>query len=512
MSEVDRWQGWWESPDGQTLAGELTYSNEQGAKLRAYGKRTASIAPPVAWARALHGRTIGGQDITLLDAALYGNSDYIGGSEEEMPTSQEWRADMIILGAHVASARELRFETCSFRLTGLAQWLTERWGGAPFFDAPTVPARRKVPRRRRRARAGPVRRDRRRRAVWVTRARALQAQRDYRPTGRISGQVQDAHILAWCEEQPVTTSWFRTVTERTSAVQVTLCKPLDLGEWERRWIHPFQDLLVLCTGKPSELESITAHFQLAAPAFLRPALTDGSSISATVQVRRRGMVDHVTPRLYNRMLLPRNAVGADGARFLRDWFALHRRIDRAAVMFFATLNEHSQWLENQLLNLTSFAEFYHERMYPERIRFDPELNRRLAKRLVPMIEDEKARKAWAEKVAYAPNPTQRERLTDLSERAMWTVPALSRFPELVGQLVNTRNHLTHFSPPRKHVVDDLPLARAVQRLVVVLQTNLLLDLGGNDAAVATAIARGYWQSPVLDASLEMQLDASGDEQ
>jgi hypothetical protein len=213
------------------------------------------------------------------------------------------------------------------------------------------------------------------------------------------------------------------------------------------------------------------------------------------------------------MLLPRNAVGADGARFLRDWFALHRRIGRAAAVFFATLNERSQWLENQLLNLTSFAESYHERIHPERIRFDPELNRRLTEMLVPMIDDEEARKAWAEKVTYAPNPTQRERLTDLYERAAWTVPALSKFPELVGQLVDTRNHLTHFGPPRKHVIDDLPLARAVQRLVVVLQTNVLLDLGGNDVAVVTAIERGYWQSPVLDASLEMQLDtASADEE
>jgi hypothetical protein len=57
---------------------------------------------------------------------------------------------------------------------------------------------------------------------------------------------------------------------------------------------------------------------------------------------------------------------------------------------------------------------------------------------------------------------------------------------------------------RRLVVDDLTLARAVQRLVAVLQTNLMLDLGGSREAVALAVARGYWQSPVLDPSLDVQ--------
>ncbi len=127
---------------------------------------------------------------------------------------------------------------------------------------------------------------------------------------------------------------------------------------ERRWILPLQDPLILCTGRESPIGSLTAHFRVQATAFLRPALADRRTMPVTVLVRRSNMRARVPGGGYERMLLPRNALACDDARFLREWFRLHRRIARAAPFFFATLDEGSQWLENQLLNLTSFAEAY----------------------------------------------------------------------------------------------------------------------------------------------------------
>lgn len=69
--------------------------------------------------------------------------------------------------------------------------------------------------------------------------------------------------------------------------------------------------------------------------------------------------------------------------------------------------------------------------------------------------------------------------------------------------MDTRNHLTHFGKKTKHVVDDHELIRAVQRLVVVLQANLLWDMGADVDAVAHAVARGYWRSPVLNPAEEV---------
>ncbi len=297
---------------------------------------------------------------------------------------------------------------------------------------------------------------------------------------------------------------FREVTERTANFQITLDEPLGLAAWERRWILPLQDLLILCTGQESPIVSLTAHFRTEAPAFLRPALTDRRTLPLTVSVRKSNMRARAPSGRYERMLLPRNALSCDGARFLQEWFRLHRRIARAAPFFFATLDERSQWLDNQLLNLTSFAEAYHERM-DDHPRFDPELNTRIAQELLGLIEDPEARQAWHEKTAYAAKLTQRKRLAELVAWATWVVPALEQFPKLVSQLIDTRNHLTHFGPRTRWVVDDHELVRVVQRLVVVLQANMLLDLGGSAESVALAITRGYWRSPVLDPREEVRM-------
>jgi ApeA N-terminal domain 1 len=219
------------------------------------------------------------------------------------------------------------------------------------------------------------------------------------------------------------------------------------------------------------------------------------------------MAEPSRPRNYERVLLPRNALGSEGERFLRKWFRLHRQISRAAPFFFSTIREGSQWLENQLLNLTSFAEAYHERLY-DRPRFDPNLNKELVDALLPQIEDTEARAAWQEKTNYAAKMTQRKRFRELVGWASEIVTSLEQFPRRVSQLIDTRNHPTHFGPRTKWVVDDHELVRAVQRLTVVLQTNLLSDVGGTNEAVALAIARGYWRSPVLDPDEEVRTSSS----
>lgn len=50
-----------------------------------------------------------------------------------------WHANTVIVGAHVDSEEDLKFKRCTFRLSGLIEWLTEPWNGQSFFELP--PAR-----------------------------------------------------------------------------------------------------------------------------------------------------------------------------------------------------------------------------------------------------------------------------------------------------------------------------------------------------------------------------------
>ncbi|HEY2768223.1 MAG TPA: hypothetical protein VGI76_08190 [Solirubrobacteraceae bacterium] len=142
MAEYERedmWQGQWLMADGQRLQGELSFTEGAGAILRVFGSRPTSLSEPVRWAQALHGTTLGGQDLTLLDVALYRSQDHLSGSDET-PTSQEWRSQTLILGVHVATEEDLQFSTATFRISGIEEWLTEPWHGPAFSPPPTLGA------------------------------------------------------------------------------------------------------------------------------------------------------------------------------------------------------------------------------------------------------------------------------------------------------------------------------------------------------------------------------------
>jgi ApeA N-terminal domain 1 len=500
QDEVDSWQGYWTMPDGREIPGQLTFSEAEGATLRAFGPTSAEPEEPTLWAPALHGRTISGQDMTLIDAALYDHPRYHGALE--LQTSEEWKSHTLIIGTHIQSEEELKFAVGTFRLEGLEQWLREPWGGAPFYAAPVPPLPPRPRRARRRRRSLARLRDKRdyraRRSIRTRHTRAEQALRRFQPEGKINCLVDGARVQAFLQERgKVEGGGLRTVSEYVANFQVTLSTPLGLRRWERDWIEPLQDMLILCMGRRIQVESLTAHFRI-------DPLSEPEGMPFTVAVRRRGMADRAPSHRYHRILLPRNALGMEAGLFLRRWLRLRARIAPAAPFFFATIHENTQWLENRLLNVTSFAEAYHERLHDGQ-RFDPDLNKALAENLLPQIGDPEARAAWTEKTYYAAKMTQRKRLRALAERASATVPTLGQFPNLVSQLIDTRNRLTHFGPKTKWVVDDLELIRAVQRLIVVMQTNMLLDVGGSRDGVALAVARGYWRSPVLDPSEEVQV-------
>jgi ApeA N-terminal domain 1 len=178
-------------PDGQEYPGELSFKEGEGAALRVFGSRQASLSEPTRWVQALHGTTLGGQDLSLLDAALFQHQDHLWGGDE-MPTSQEWRSHTLIVGMHVDREDDLEFSTATLRVAGLEAWLAEQWGGPPFFSAPPrVPSGRSRRARRGRARITGRRKVWRRRPEMVQRTRVLSRLREYRPVGSIGGRVEE---------------------------------------------------------------------------------------------------------------------------------------------------------------------------------------------------------------------------------------------------------------------------------------------------------------------------------
>jgi hypothetical protein len=90
----------------------------------------------------------------------------------------------------------------------------------------------------------------------------------------------------------------------------------------------------------------------------------------------------------------------------------------------------------------------------------------------------------------------------LVRRAHDTLPSVPKLNSaLVGGLVQTRNALAHLDPDGPRGLDGIPLVYAVARLQLVLQTNLLLDLGLGSDDVNTLVLTSYHNMmPVRDFS------------
>jgi hypothetical protein len=148
------------------------------------------------------------------------------------------------------------------------------------------------------------------------------------------------------------------------------------------------------------------------------------------------------------------------------------------------------YLEQRLISVMSAAEGYHRVVHddpplvPER---HAELTAAMLERCAP-----EERQIFRSRLEHANSQSQRQRLRGLFARASETVTALgTRQKRWVDELVDTRNYQIHLDGRTPLVLDGVDLVRAIERLVAVLNVNLLLDLGIDAEAVGRIIRRSY---------------------
>jgi ApeA N-terminal domain 1 len=262
-------------------------------------------------------------------------------------------------------------------------------------------------------------------------------------------------------------------------------EPLPLTHVLESFVDPFVNFLVLGLGEQARIEGMTVTRYEPVGGFVRASLPPGRThLPRDVRLYQRPWprLRRGRPNYRPQLMVPRRALGNRAETVLRRWWDLMRELDPAHTMLFGVWNAHSIYIENSLLNLTSFAEGYHERRHDEP-RLDPAQHKRLVRQLVrPLPKD--IRRIYRESLAHAYRQTQNDRLTELVERAAFWLPAIAPEPgTLVKQLIATRNHLTHWGPKTQDVLDDHDLWEAVERLSAVLRVNLLLDLGMEPDAI-----------------------------
>jgi hypothetical protein len=306
--------------------------------------------------------------------------------------------------------------------------------------------------------------------------------------------IDDACLTVGFDRQQSFEPYSRTTRYRGVAT-VELSAPLPLPQWGESWVRPLTDLLVFATREQIVVESFVAIVETnrasrVAPA-IRRTLPDRAWNRVEVEVIRPQAVD-ARPRgiePFQHMLLPLGALRPHCAKIVARFFRIHRELGGAAGFLFGTLNARSIYEENRLSNLAAFAEGYHRTFHDEKPLTDAEHDLLVASMLGAI--DKRYRQLYEAPLKYANSQSQRQRLRWLIRRAA----ALTALADLQNtfrdEIIDTRNSYAHLGGDHPNALEPDELHDRVERLIQVIEFNLLLDLGLDERHAAHLLANAH---------------------
>lgn len=442
--------------------GTLRYSPESGLELTAF-----DLLPGLAAFQGpdripvLFGETLEHKPCVLFDAVVVKTQGNASGEHNRVVL----RAHEFLLGEHVPRLDDLRSKRFHVRLRGLHEWLTAS------FRVNTDQVLRGL-------------------------------SREGKPEG-LSIELQGSRLLLgfdWRERGGQVVEEFATAT-------FDFDEKLELQQFFEDWLGPLQDFLVLATREQSVLQSLVIErYDERRSESLHPVIGSAASPETWNQYE----LQHVrTPNVllaptrqseFKTLLLPAAALADDLEGILRRWFDLRWKLREAGTYFFTGLNQDTS-LNRRLLDRMSFGEAYHRLnpdTFPGKTPLSQEEHCRLRELMLKALDHEHPhdshphRALYARALGDANRQTNAERLSELFARAREVNFVVDvKENTLPAQLVATRNYLTHWSSRSSNVLPPVARFHAVRRLTLVLQVNLLLDLGLGGSTVKTCVDESY---------------------
>jgi hypothetical protein len=453
---------WW-SPDSESSVaqgggakshGTLRYSPRRGFELTVFDL-LPGLFPfqepdriPV-----LFGETLQRKPCVLFDAVLSKMEGNLFGGHHRFVL----RAHDFLLGEHVAAVAGVKSQRFHLRLRGLREWLVTSMRLSP-----------------RQVRKGLTREGNPEGISVQLGGPQLRLGFDWRERG---GQVIEEHATATFEFE----------------------EEIDLQRFIADWVVPLQDLLMLATREQSVPQSLVVErYDKRRAESVHPAIRHGSRAETwnryNLQVVRTPHVPLARPREneFKNVLLPAAALADDLEGPLERWYDLHWRLREAGASFFTSLNQDLPRIDSHFLECMSFAEAYHRGEHGSSTPLSKAEHKRVRALMLECVRDHPHEERYKRALDDANRPNNTERITELFARARKVDFGIDLHEaSLPGQLVATRNYLTHWSDRRTKVLDDAARFHALRRLTLVLQVNLLLDLGIEAAIVRACVDESY---------------------
>lgn len=422
------WSEWWLPTHREhRVTGTLKFDRAEGATLHLADPlpHVGGMGPfPTA---TLYGEAMGGKKLTLLDPFVKDTNLSVGENRHWFHTTIVSPA--ILRGAHVENPDTFTVDHGIVRFAGLREICLTEWpqdekhpGGtfAPYLKG-------------------------------VGHARAV--------------KVKGAMILFRHVRDGETTSYRKWSEEQVEAV-ISPGRKVALDEFEDGWLGPLESLIVFAAGAPTILERLTLVH-----------VTE-SGLETPIEVLARvATLAPEAPEPYPKPLLPLAALKDKDGRFFRAWWRLQDQLGLASA-FLTTVLEGRMFDELKLTTRTSFLESYHRALHNEPI-IAPAAHKRNVNRMVAAINDEHQRGHYRAGLARAGEQHTRERLSELIARTVRALPqsATVLTDDFTVAIVKTRNAYIHLDARGADPLKQLDLTYHVAWLRVILQVNVLIDLG-----------------------------------
>jgi hypothetical protein len=181
-----------------------------------------------------------------------------------------------------------------------------------------------------------------------------------------------------------------------------------------------------------------------------------------------------------------------------NWIGTRELLGSVRDLYFGTLYNPGAYLQQQFLSLTQALESYHRiRIRSEELA--PEKHGERLKRIVDSAPEED--KKWLEeKLKWSNELTFRTRLKELFDGLVETVPSvIGDVDKFAGQVVDTRNYLTHYDPELKNrAASGTELSRITEKLKIVMQICLIRELGLNESTIRFLLMKNWTFQQRLD--------------
>jgi hypothetical protein len=451
--------------------GRLSYEPQRGIELsvvdlRADFNEYLNSRGPIP---VFHGHTLQGKPCTLFDAIPISSEAYpFGGHSREFLTSNR-----LVHGMHLEKIDDLVVDHAIIGVRGLREWVNHYW--VPSGDGEGEPPGRIS------------------RFLAALRSRLPFATEPLAPHGDLlrnevlNVPLDGAHLLFQRRLGTPDGTLAQNKAEAHLNARFELDHPLAYPEFVERIVRPLLDLIVLATHEESEVEATT----ILIPTELVKWWGDEKPISSVedVAVIERTSVTASEPRehAFERIPMPLRAWGPEAAAVIGRWFALRNKLGGPGNLLFATLNKRGANLENDTLSLLSVAEGYHRAFHDQPPFSDSDHEAALAA-MIDTLAEGRQRQHYRDRLRHANQQSQKRRVRDLFERAEQVLPEVEGWRRTQLQpLINTRNFLTHWGERSDDVLEDWDLWDALNRVRIVIEINLYLDLGIDPETIEIAI-------------------------